>query len=87
MTSTEVLRTAQSWVQKTPSVCGGDACIRGTRIPVWAIIAARHGGVSEAELLNYFVTPLMPDDLQAATAYYERHRNEIDQNIADNEEE
>lgn len=87
MTSTEVLRTAKSWVQKTPDVCGGDACIRGTRVPVWAVIAARRIGVSDADLLNYFVTPLRAEDLQAATVYYEQQRDEIDRNIADNEEE
>ncbi|MBY0527748.1 MAG: DUF433 domain-containing protein [Gemmataceae bacterium] len=27
--------TKESWVQKTPNVCGGDACIRNTRITVW----------------------------------------------------
>jgi uncharacterized protein (DUF433 family) len=86
MTSTDVLRTAKSWVQKTPDVCGGDACIRGTRVPVWAVIAARQGSVTDADLLKYFVTPLTPEDLEAATVYYERHRDEIDKNIADNDD-
>ncbi len=25
-------------IQKTPNVCGGDACIRNTRIRVWLIV-------------------------------------------------
>ena len=37
MSSTEVLRTEHSWIQKNPDVCGGDACIRNTRVPVWAL--------------------------------------------------
>jgi uncharacterized protein (DUF433 family) len=40
MTSTEVLRTEHSWIQKTPDICGGDACILTTRIPVWSVVVA-----------------------------------------------
>jgi len=86
MSPIEVLRTEQSWIQKTPGVCGGDACIRNTRIPVWSVVVARRLGASEHELLNYFVTPLTPADLQAAGAYYEQHREEIELNIRENEE-
>ena len=25
-------------IQKTPGLCGGDACIRQTRIPVWVLV-------------------------------------------------
>lgn len=58
MNSTELLRTEHSWIQKTPGICGGDACIRKTRIPVWTLVAARRLGASDADLLHYFVTPL-----------------------------
>ena len=86
MASIEVLRTQQSWIQKTPGVCGGDACIRDTRVPVWSLVAARRLGVSDEELLHYFVTPLSPADLHAAWAYYEQHPEEIDLEIRLNEE-
>ena len=82
----EVLRTEQSWIQKTPEVCGGDACIRNTRIPVWSLLAARGLGVSDEQLLNYFVTPLTPADVQAAWAYYDRYPEEINLDIRQNEE-
>lgn len=85
MVSTEVLRTEQSWIQKTPGVCGGDACIRDTRIPVWSLVVARRLGIVDKELLHYFVTPLSPADVQAAWAYYEQQQEEIDQEIWTNE--
>jgi uncharacterized protein (DUF433 family) len=86
MNSTEVLRTEHSWIQKTPGVCGGDACIHKTLIPVWSLVAARHLGASDADLLRYFVTPLTPADVAAAFDYYERNREEIDEEIRLNEE-
>ena len=35
-----------SWIQKTPDVIGGDACIRNTRIAVWMLVDARNLGMS-----------------------------------------
>src|SRR6516164_3303067 len=43
-TETDADRPAASWVQKTPDVCGGDACIRRTRIPVWLLVRHRQLG-------------------------------------------
>ena len=86
MTSTEVLHTEQSYIQKTPNVCGGDACIGDTRIPVWSLVVARRLGKADAELLDYFVTPLSSGDVEAAFAYYEQHPDEIEQEIRLNQE-
>ena len=63
MSPIEVLRTDESWIQKTPGKCGGRACIRDTRVPVWSLVVARRLGVSDTALLRYFVTPLMPADI------------------------
>lgn len=38
-------------IEKTLGVCGGDACISGTRIPIWVLVNARNLGISEAQLL------------------------------------
>jgi uncharacterized protein (DUF433 family) len=86
MPSTVVLSTDQSWIQKTPNVCGGDACIRNTRIPVWSLVVARRRGVADADLLHYFVTPLATADVEAAVAYFEGHRDEIEEEIRLNQE-
>jgi len=86
MSSVEVLRAGQSWIQKTPDICGGDACIRNTRIPVWSLIAARRLGATDQDLLTYFIAPLLPADIEAALAYCKQHPEEIDLNIRENEE-
>jgi uncharacterized protein (DUF433 family) len=78
--------TAASWVQKTPGVCGGDACIRDTRIAVWMLVQARRLGLSDAAQRSRFDPPLTQADLEAAWDYYEHHREEIDQAIRENEE-
>jgi type III restriction enzyme len=75
-----------SWVQKTPGVCGGNACIRNTRITVWGLVNSRRLGATDDDLLKNIIG-LTPDDLQAAWQYYNAHPVEIDQNIRDNEED
>jgi uncharacterized protein (DUF433 family) len=83
--STEVLRTKKSWIEKTPGVCGGSACIRTTRIAVWLLAAWRKEGLTNARILVHH-PDLSDDDLEAAWAYYEKNRVEIDTEIARNEE-
>ncbi len=85
MPGLEVLRTDASWIQKTPDVCGGSACIRNTRITVWGLVAWRRLGMSDA-WIQEGIPGLTPADLEAAWAYSEQHPEEIDQDIKDNEE-
>jgi type III restriction enzyme len=75
-----------TWIQKTPGIIGGDACIRTTRIAVWMLVEARQVGLSDQELLARYDPPLTPSDLAAAWEYYEHHREEIDQAIRENED-
>jgi uncharacterized protein (DUF433 family) len=77
---------SESWIQKTPEVCGGDACIRTTRIPIWSLVEARRLGFSDQELLNHYDPPLTQADLDTAWAYFDNHRNEIEQAIRENED-
>ncbi|MGH2416394.1 MAG: DUF433 domain-containing protein, partial [Microcystaceae cyanobacterium] len=56
-----------SGITKTPGVCGGDACISETRIPVWILVNARRLGISEAQLLDDYPT-LQAADLVNAWA-------------------
>ena len=49
---TQSLANAWPGIEKTDGVCGGNACIADTRIPVWVLVNARHLGVSESELLQ-----------------------------------
>ncbi len=79
------LRKFWSGIQKTPGVCGGDACIRQTRIPVWVLVNARRLGISEAELLEDYPT-LRATDLANAWAYAEAYPDEIETAIREQEE-
>jgi uncharacterized protein (DUF433 family) len=64
--------------------CGGDPCIRDTRIPVWVVINyGRLGGTDDSLLRDY--PSLTPDDLQAAREYAASHTEEIDRAIEENE--
>ena len=78
-------RTATSWVKKTPDVCGGDACIRNTRITVWGLVLSRRLGASDETILKNIVG-LTPDDFEVAWDYYRQHPAEIDEAIRLNEE-
>jgi uncharacterized protein (DUF433 family) len=72
-------------IKKTPGVCGGDPCIANTRIPVWVLVQSRRLGMSEAELLQNYPT-LRAEDLTNAWTYASSHADEIDRQIAENEE-
>ena len=65
-------------------VCGGDACIVRTRIPVWVLEQLRRQGTSEPEILNAYPS-LRLSDLANAWSYVASHRDEIDRNIRENE--
>jgi uncharacterized protein (DUF433 family) len=72
-------------IEKTPGVCGGDACIAFTRIPVWVLVNARNLGISEAQLLQDYPT-LSATDLANAWVYATVYPKEIDKAIKENEE-
>lgn len=73
-------------IEKTIGVCGGAACVRQTRIPVWVLENARRQGVSEADLLlNY--PSLTAKDLADAWDYVSLHAEEIEKDIAENEDD
>jgi len=72
-------------IESRPEVCGGEPCIVRTRIPVWVLVQARQLGASEADLLRSYPT-LRAEDLANAWAYFRAHRNEIEQQIRENEE-
>jgi uncharacterized protein (DUF433 family) len=71
-------------ISKTPDRCGGDACIRDTRIPVWVLVNFRRLGGSEGELLRAYPS-LTPTDLEAAWEYATANAEEIERAIRENE--
>lgn len=79
------MTTTTSWVSKKPDRCGGDACVRDTRITVWGLARDRQLGVSDAEILQN-IQGLTPTDLEAAWKYAEANMDEIEKAIRENEE-
>jgi uncharacterized protein (DUF433 family) len=73
-------------IESAPNVCGGTACIVRTRIPVRVLENARRQGVTESELLQDYPA-LTAQDLANAWAYVRSHREEIEREIIENEED
>jgi uncharacterized protein (DUF433 family) len=71
-------------IESRPEINGGEPCIVRTRIPVWVLVQARQLGASEADLLRDYPT-LRAEDLANAWAYARAHREEIAQQITENE--
>ncbi|RUS95879.1 hypothetical protein DSM106972_088920 [Dulcicalothrix desertica PCC 7102] len=83
---TALLQEKLGAIQKTPGVCGGHACIRSTRIPVWTLVSFHQQGADNTELLRNF-PGLTLEDLNSAWAYYNRHQDEINSIIASYQED
>ena len=72
-------------IEKDAAICGGEACIAGTRVPVWVLEHAQRLGATEADLLADYPS-LTAADLAAAWAYVLAHRGEVESAIRANEE-
>jgi uncharacterized protein (DUF433 family) len=72
-------------IDSRPGVCGGEACIVRTRIPIWILEQARRLGTREAELLRAYPT-LRAEDLTNAWAYVRSHGADIERAIRENED-
>lgn len=71
-------------IESRPGICGGAACIVRTRIPVWVLERARQLGLGDADILRSYPS-LRAEDLANAWAYARSHREEIEQEIRENE--
>ena len=79
------MATTASWISKKPDRCGGDACVRDLRMPVWVLVNYRRMGSSDAFILKSYPN-LTEADLEAAFSYAAENPEEIDQAIRENEE-
>ena len=70
----------------TPDMCGGAARIIRTRIPVWTLERMRQLGVKEADILRSYPS-LRAVDLVQAWLYADAHREEMQRQIRENEED
>jgi uncharacterized protein (DUF433 family) len=73
---TQALSQGSRGVTKTDGICGGDACVAGTRIPVWVLVSLQRQGSNDAKLLEFY-PHLSAADLVNAWAYAEANPLEI----------
>ena len=76
----DAMTTVSSRIRKTPGVCGGDARIGDTRIPIWLLVLARKQGQTDAQLLDAYPS-LTAADPDAAWDYYREYPVEVEQAI------
>jgi uncharacterized protein (DUF433 family) len=69
------------YIEWRPAVQGGDACIAGTRVPVWVLAAMHKQGDTVEDILQAYDN-LTAAQVHAAFSYYYDHRAEIDAVIA-----
>ena len=72
-------------ITKTAGICGGRACIAGTRITVWGLVSHRNLGLDERAILAA-VPLLTSDQLAAAFRYADENAAEIAHDVAENED-
>ncbi len=81
--------TAQVYahITKDPEVCGGKACIDGTRIRVMDIVCLQEEGYTPEQMLSAFATatPLRLSQVHAALTYYYDHKEEIEASFDEDE--
>ena len=75
-----------TYISKKKGVCGSRSIIEGTRIPVWSIIKWHKLGLSIEEIIREF-PQLAPSQIHDAFSYYYDNQKEIENDIADNENE
>ena len=72
-------------ITKTLGVCGGRACVAGTRITVWGLVSSRNQGLDERAILAA-VPLLTAEQLSAALRYAEENAAEVAHDLAENED-
>lgn len=82
---TQTLSIGGKGITKTPGVCGGEACIAGTRIAVWLLVEAQQLGIREVQLLQDY-PHIAAADLVNAWAYAAAYPEEIAAAIRANNE-
>jgi uncharacterized protein (DUF433 family) len=55
-------------ISVNPAVCHGEACVKGTRVPVTVVLDALAAGLDTDEIVNHYPT-LTAEGVRAAAAY------------------
>lgn len=77
--------TVYSHVTKDPEVCGGRACVDGTRIRVLDIVSLQHQGHAPEKMLEVYPS-LNLAQVHAALSYYYENLREIERAMEEDRE-
>lgn len=72
-------------IEKDTARCGGQPVVAGTRIRVATILSCYRQGMSVEEILQQY-SPLKPADVHDALAYAYDHMEEIESDLAADDE-
>lgn len=64
----EVYMNWHQYISSDPAICGGTACVKGTRIPVSVVLDNLAAGLSSDELIKNYPS-LTVEAIRAALAY------------------
>ena len=73
--------TGTPHVTRRAGVCGGKACVAGSRVRVWDVVEWREGGATAAETRQNF-PHLTIEQIEGALAYYDANEDEIRSEMA-----
>jgi uncharacterized protein (DUF433 family) len=76
-------RAAETYphISKDSRICGGKACIEGTRIRVLDVVGLHRQGYKPEDMLEMYASSLTLAQVHAALAYYYDHSDEIEGSI------
>lgn len=69
-----------SMIEQTPGICGGRACLAGTRVPVHRVAAYHRLGYAPEEILGLLSSLSLPQ-VYAALAYSLVNPDEIERSL------
>lgn len=70
-------------ITKDPEVCGGRACVEGTRIRVMDIVAMTEEGKTADQIVEELPSLESRMDVYAALLYWNDHKSEIETDFAE----
>ena len=79
-----VSQNTHPYVEHVKGVCGGKAVIKGTRMPVWAIVECYRSGLSAEEIQNHY-PHLSLSRIFDALGYADDHVQEIERDLKANQ--
>ncbi|QKQ74091.1 DUF433 domain-containing protein [Nostoc sp. TCL240-02] len=82
---TQGISSNNDGITKTPGVMGADACIAGTRIPVWLLVSYQRQGAKDADILDQY-PQLSAANLVTVWLYAEAFPDQIDTAIHEQEQ-